>query len=709
MRNKKGLYRPLFIGLTLVFGLLTIYAIKQNEPPRFVLFLGRFHPLLLHLPIGALVVTFFLDVLGRFQKNYQQAVIRNLLGFTSFFSILTCFLGYFLSLEGGYQSNTLDWHLYTGIGTAIVIALLFYLSIKPDFNSKKLFFPILFLSIIGIGIAGHYGSILTHGDSFLIEYARAPKTEKTIEVKDSLRLYANVVAKIFDKKCVQCHNASKQKGKLSLLTPASILKGGEQGSNVVAGNAQASLLYSRLLLPISDEEHMPPEGKEQLTKDEIWLVKHWINTGANFENYVTGVKDNDTLSRKLEKYLVFNKIEIPKASKSDIEEVRKAGFRVTEIVPGMASLNVKFIEKSLSKETIETLFDLKKQIVELDFHSAELTDEMTAGFNKFINLKYLRINSPVITDKALKNLKKLSRLEVLNLFNTSISNDGLTSLLSEIQPKKVYAWNTKVDRATAINLASDYKIDIQNSINEDFVGDVSLEKPEIIPTQTLFKDTIQLTVLSHLKNVDLHYTLDGSKPDKNNPIISEKLTLDKSTIFKVRAFKENWSPSKVVTCQYVKVLHKVEDYTMKKAPDERYPNPEKLFDLSEGSLTFSDGSWVGYFGNDLEATIDLGSIQLVNNVSFQCLEDTGSWIFYPKKFKVFTSSTKNGAYKEIGDISISRSGEGGDAENKKVTLAIPNTKTRYFKVKIENYGKLPDWHPSAGNPSWLFVDEIYFW
>ncbi len=709
MQSKKGFYRPLFIGLLLVFGLLTIYAIKQNEAPRFVLLLGRFHPLLLHLPIGALVVVFFLDILGRFQKNYQQIVIRNLLGFTAFFSITTCFLGFFLSLEAGYDSNTLDFHFYTGIGTAVLITILFYLSLKPDFNLKKSFFPILFISIIGISVAGHYGSILTHGEGFLTEYAKAPKKEKTIEVKDSLRLYSNVVAKIFDKKCIQCHNTSKKKGELSLINPTSILKGGENGENLIPGNAQASLLYSRLLLPISDEAHMPPEGKEQLTKDEKWLIKHWIDTGADFNNYVAGIKSNDTLSKKLEKYLVFNKIEIPKASVSDIEKVRKAGFRVIEIVPGEAALNVKFNGKKPTKKEIKTLFELKKQIVELDFHSAEFTDEMTAGFGKFSNLKFLRINGISLGDKALGNFKKLGSLEVLNLFNTNISNEGLIRLLNEIQPKKIYVGNTKVDKATALSLATNHSIDIQNSIQEGFADDINIQVPEVFPIKTLFRDTINLFVSSPLKGVSLHYTLDGSEPDENAPIISDTLALDDSKILRVRAFKENWLPSDVVTRKYEKVTNEVTTFSVKKSPDERYPDPEKLFDLQEGSLTFNDGHWVGYLGDNLEVTIDLGSVMTVDNISFKCLENTGSWIFYPKRFTVFGSTFKNKGYKKLGTIGVSSNEQDGVIESKKVGLNIADTRARYFKVKIENYGKLPEWHPGAGNPAWLFVDEIYFW
>jgi len=709
MKEVKKEHKYLFLGLIVVFGILTIYAIRSSETPRLVLFLGRFHPLLLHLPIGALVVTFFIDILGRFQKSYNLKTVSNLLGFTAFFAIATCFLGYFLSLEGGYQDDTLDLHFYTGIGTAFLTVGLFLLSLKPEFNNNKMFLLLFIVTLISISIAGHYGSVLTHGENFLTEYASAPKKERTIEVIDSLKLYSDVVQKILDNKCIECHNATKQKGNLSLISPEFILKGGEHGASIIDGIASKSSLYTRLVLPISNDEHMPPEGKEQLTKDEIWLIEHWINQGANFENYAQNITTNSILAKKLKKYLVFNTIKIPKASTSAIEDVTKAGFRVIEIVPNQAELSVKYLNKEPSKASIDKLSQLKEQIVELDFHKSKITGDMITVIKKLKNLKTLKINSPLITDEALENFNSLENLKVLNLYNTSITNTGLAKVLQYVKPEKIYVWNTKVDKSTAIKLEQDYQISIENNINDGFVAESKLELPLISPIKTLFTDTIHIGLKSRLKNVSLYYTLDGKEPDTSSAIYNNRIVLNNSRTLKVKAFKANWLPSDVLVKEYAKINTRVASFNMKNPPDERYPNPNKLFDLKEGTLTFSDGNWVGYYGNDLETTIDLESIKTVNNISIRCLEDVASWILYPTDFIVYASKTKNGTFKKVAAVKISRNGEGGDSEAKKITAVIPNTSGRYFKLKIKNHKVLPKWHPSAGNPSWLFIDEIYFW
>jgi len=58
MKEGRQTYKSIFLIIITVFGVATLYTLNTEEPPRFILFLGRFHPLLLHLPIGALVVTF---------------------------------------------------------------------------------------------------------------------------------------------------------------------------------------------------------------------------------------------------------------------------------------------------------------------------------------------------------------------------------------------------------------------------------------------------------------------------------------------------------------------------------------------------------------------------------------------------------------------------------------------------------------------------
>ena len=60
-----------------------------------------------------------------------------------------------------------------------------------------------------------------------------------------------------------------------------VMKGGETGGNVVLGKPDESLLITRINLPEDDDEHMPPEGKPQISPEELALLRWWIEQGAS--------------------------------------------------------------------------------------------------------------------------------------------------------------------------------------------------------------------------------------------------------------------------------------------------------------------------------------------------------------------------------------------------------------------------------------------
>ena len=98
---------------------------------------------------------------------------------------------------------------------------------------------------------------------------------------------------IFKESCFDCHQkertdektgkVKKPKGKFRMDSAAMLLKGGSEGSNIVAGDAAKSTVYTSTPLPESDDLAMPPEGKgDRLSKEKQELIKKWITEGASF-------------------------------------------------------------------------------------------------------------------------------------------------------------------------------------------------------------------------------------------------------------------------------------------------------------------------------------------------------------------------------------------------------------------------------------------
>ena len=111
---------------------------------------------------------------------------------------------------------------------------------------------------------------------------------------------------------------------------------------------------------------------------------------------------------------------------------------------------------------------------------------------------------------------------------------------------------------------------------------------------------------------------------------------------------------------------------------------------------YGDNEWLGFDGKDVEITIDLGKEMDVNSISTRFNNQNGSWIYAPSQVIVSFPGKE-----EFIPIELEQSGE------KIVDLKL-ETKivTRYIKLKVVNFGIIPDGKQGAGHKAWLFIDEI---
>lgn len=112
-------------------------------------------------------------------------------------------------------------------------------------------------------------------------FAGPPIPVDTIQRAEPVAFDTEVLP-ILRKNCLACHSASEKQGDLILESPQSILKGGDNGAAVVAGNGGESLLIK--MASHQTDNVMPPEGNDvaavNLTSQELGLIKLWIDQGA---------------------------------------------------------------------------------------------------------------------------------------------------------------------------------------------------------------------------------------------------------------------------------------------------------------------------------------------------------------------------------------------------------------------------------------------
>jgi hexosaminidase len=140
-------------------------------------------------------------------------------------------------------------------------------------------------------------------------------------------------------------------------------------------------------------------------------------------------------------------------------------------------------------------------------------------------------------------------------------------------------------------------------------------------------------------------------------------------------------------------------------PNSKYPGQGGAFSLVNGvysqkGLSYPD--WLGWVGDDLEATIDLGKTTSFDSVRIHTLDQNGSWIYLPQYVEVLTSNDGN-TFTLVGKSSTF---VGDTLTMGWINVTTLKQSTRFIKVVAKNYGLIPDGKPGAGNKAWLFADEI---
>lgn len=203
----------------------------------------------------------------------------------------------------------------------------------------------------------------------------------------------------------------------------------------------------------------------------------------------------------------------------------------------------------------------------------------------------------------------------------------------------------------------------------------------------------------------IYYTTDGSRPSpKTAKPYKFPIIVDKDMTIKAIAVDRIGQQSPVAEAHYVRYTRD-KDITYITKPNPQYyaGGDAGLIDNLRGRENYRIGGWQG-FTTDCEVVIDLRTIKPITQVGVGCLEEQRSWIFLPQGMEVYVSEDGKD-YQLFGKRALVPSRvEGAHIEDLTIN---GKADARFVKVVVKNYGKLPKWHLSAGEQSWLFIDEIW--
>ncbi len=434
-------------------------------------FVGRFHPVLVHLPVGILLLAVLFHILS-YKTKYEwlKPAIKLSLLIGAVAAIASCITGYLLSNGGEYDEALISKHQWFGIGMTVISLITYYLASKNTSYFKWLM-PLIGILLI---ITGHLGGSITHGEGYLTKAFTAKNNTGDVAaapIKDVQQAvaYTDIIQPILQSKCYTCHGSNKQKGKLRLDEPDFILKGGEDGKIMIPGSAGESEMIKRILLPLDNEDHMPPKEKSQLSKSQMELLSWWINSGADFHKQVAALKQPKEVLPYLTALQSGNTQQnqtavsdipatvVDKAPDSIIQKLKLLDVAVNPVAAKSNYLTVSFVAvDSITLQHLQLLKVFSKQIIWLKMSDVQISDEVCAVIGNLPNLTRLFLNKTNITDNGLAYFKNLAQLQYLNLSATNITANGIKNIYQLKNIRQLYLYQTKMSNADIGSIKSNF-------------------------------------------------------------------------------------------------------------------------------------------------------------------------------------------------------------------------------------------------------------
>lgn len=446
------------------FLLLPFY--RPAEVPVFFLLVGRLHPLILHFPIVLIILSLLFEIARHYRwLPISEDVLGAILIAAAFFTFVSVAAGYLLYASGDYSGQLMEKHFWAGVitGAVIFITVPLFFICRNALRFYPVFLGALLMSNVAVAYTSHLGGSITHGPDYLTEYfGLIFMGESTREVKheDELLVYEDMLAPVFEAKCMSCHNSVRAKGDLLMATHADLMKGGESGKpSVTPGVPDQSELLTRVLLADTAKDHMPPEGKSPLTEKEIALLKFWIQSGATSTQRVGEVKkDPDSRSFIADLVVAVGRYR----RRAAIARLKSAELQ-TELAEAAKDLNIQIRRDSLADENHFTLAvkfppahfsnDELSQLSpwfetfsRVSLVSTRIDDDGLYYIGQMKNVRELYLQKNKLDGSGLVYLQKLPGLEVLNLSFTDIDDRAVIDLLGFPKLRVVYLFRTKASK-----------------------------------------------------------------------------------------------------------------------------------------------------------------------------------------------------------------------------------------------------------------------
>jgi hexosaminidase len=210
------------------------------------------------------------------------------------------------------------------------------------------------------------------------------------------------------------------------------------------------------------------------------------------------------------------------------------------------------------------------------------------------------------------------------------------------------------------------------------------------------------------KGKTIRFSLDGSEPSLSSDIYTSEIPITESCTLKAAVFNEDKQLGSTFTQKFNYHQAVGAKISIDKLPHEAYSGSgaEGLINGVSGSdARYGDKEWLGFWGEDIEITIDLNEEKKINSVETRFQNGNGQWIYAPKAVHLKFTLDNGTIVTDVKELNLKNENlvifkyDFKTPEDLKVTV-------KSLSLMIPNYGTIPEGKQGAGNKAWTFIDEI---
>jgi len=437
-------------GIVVVFLPSRFFLLDGRSHGDWLQFLGRFHPLVVHLPIGLILLLPLLELAGA-----RRPALREAAGFVLQIALATCvisiFFGFLLAYGSGEMGGTVTRHMRGGVVLTLELLLCNIVRFSWGAGTLPRAYPTLLVgTLLTLAWTAHQGGSIAHGSDYLTRYMPAPMKRvlaPSAVVAHPESFFARHIYPVLDTKCVACHGTSKEQGGLRLDSYEALMAGGKDGAVIAPRNPDRSILLQKVTLPPKDPHFMPAEGRPPLTPDEIARIHAWVLAGASAETVsVPGIfiaEDREQALPPVDDY---------SALIGDIRQMQQSQGAKLVAVSATPSdgliLRTVDVAASFDDAQLAKFERFAPFIVEAELGRTAITDASLETLSQFKHLRALHLEGTAVTGRTLGKLSSLSQLTYLNLSGTRVTSEAVASFKNVSKLRHLYLFDTPAELAS---------------------------------------------------------------------------------------------------------------------------------------------------------------------------------------------------------------------------------------------------------------------